>query len=225
MGVITPIFIESRMSIVDTITSNPRLKAIASWLLSPPNQARPRLWVRLLVNPFVHHKGKHSRICFSVRKDLFPFRKFTMGSNSTVEDFATLNNGVGDITIGNNTRIGIGCVLIGPVTIGNDIRLAQNVVCSGLNHSYQDISIPIWRQAVTTASIIIGDESWIGSNSVIVAGVTIGKHSVVAAGSVVTRSIPDYCVAGGNPAKVFKQYQPDKNEWTKPNTMVNSSNT
>jgi len=208
------------MGISKAIKSNPKLKAISAWLLSPPNQARPRLWVRAFVNPFVHHKGKYSRICFSVRKDLFPYRGFIMGKNSTVEDFATLNNGVGDISIGSNTRIGIGCVLIGPVTVGNDIRLAQNVVCSGLNHNYQDVSLPIWKQGVNTFPIVIGDESWIGSNSVILAGVTIGKHCVVAAGSVVTKTIPDYCVVGGNPAKIIKQYNPIKQEWVKPDISI-----
>lgn len=205
------------MGLSSTIKGNRKLKAFASWLLSPPNQARPRFWVRLLVNPFVHRKGRHSRICLSVRKDLFPFRGFRMGDYSTVEDYATLNNGVGDIVIGSNTRIGIGCVLIGPVTVGNDVRLAQNVVCSGLNHGYQDVELPIWKQPVSTAPILIGDESWIGSNTVIVAGVTIGKHCVVAAGSVVTRSVPSYSVVGGNPARIIKQYDASRKEWVKPN--------
>lgn len=204
------------MSIKGIVKHNKTLKRLSIWLLMPRNQARPRLWVRLLLNPFKHHKGKHVRICRSVRNDLLPFRNFSIGDNSTVEDYATLNNGVGDIRIGSNTRIGIGSVIIGPVTVGNDVRLAQNIVCSGLNHSYSDISTPIWRQPITTAEIVIGDESWVGSNSVIVAGVTIGKHCVIAAGSVVTHSVPDYCVVGGNPAKIIKQYYASSGEWEKP---------
>lgn len=207
------------MGFTEIIKSNRILKELTLQMLMPRNQARPRLWVRIFLNPFKHKRGKHSHICHSVRRDLFPFRMFTIGNNSTVEDFATLNNGVGDIAIGNNTRIGIGSVIIGPVTVGNDVRFAQNVVCSGLNHGYQDVSMPIWRQPVSTAQITIGDESWIGSNSVIVAGVVIGKHCVVAAGSIVTRSVPDYCVVGGNPAQILKRYNPDTAIWEKASSV------
>ncbi len=203
------------MLIRDRIKSNPMLRSLALWLLMPRRQARPRYWVRLFVNPVCHVKGKRSRICRRVRKDLFPFRKFSIGHNSTVEDFATLNNGVGDITIGHNTRIGIGSVLIGPVSIGNDVRIAQNVVCSGLNHGYQDVTLPIWQQSVVTAPITIGDGTWVGSNAVVVAGVSIGEHCVIAAGSVVTKSVDDYHVVGGNPAKILKVYNKELGVWEK----------
>lgn len=205
------------MGLTEKIKGNPAIKSFVLWMMMPRNQARPRLWVRLLLNPLKHHRGSHSKICRTVRNDLMPFREFSIGENSTVEDFATLNNGVGALFIGSNTRIGIGSVLIGPVTIGNDVRLAQNVVCSGLNHSYQDISTPIWRQAVTTSPITVGDETWIGSNAVIVAGVSIGKHCVIAAGSVITKSIPDYTVAAGNPAQIIKQYNPKTQTWERSN--------
>jgi len=92
---------------------------------------------------------------------------------------------------------------------------AQNVVLSGLNHTYEDINKPIHDQKVTTRPIIIEDDSWIAANSVIVAGVTIGKHSVVAAGSVVTRDVPPYSIAAGNPAKIIKQYNPTTGKWEK----------
>jgi acetyltransferase-like isoleucine patch superfamily enzyme len=50
---------------------------------------------------------------------------------------------------------------------------------------------------------------------VIVAGVTIGKHSVIAAGSIVTKNIPPYSVAVGNPARVIKQYDAGDGTWKK----------
>ncbi|MBW8331762.1 MAG: acyltransferase [Prolixibacteraceae bacterium] len=104
-------------------------------------------------------------------------------------------------------------VLIGPVTIGNDVMLAQNIVLSGLNHGYEDINIVPHKQPVTKKKITLEDEVWIGANSVVVAGVTIGKHSVIAAGSVVTKNIPPYSVAVGNPARVIKQYNPQTGIW------------
>jgi len=203
------------MGIAEKIKSNPLIKKFAGRMLMPRNQARPRLWVKWFINPFVHHKGKRSKICRRTRMDVMPFNKFFLGNDSTVEDFATINNGVGDIYIGDRTRIGLGCTLIGPVKIGNDIRLAQNIVMSGLNHNYENISMPISEQGVTTYPIVIGDESWIGANSVVLPGVIIGKHCIVAAGSIVTKTVPDYSVVAGNPAKIIKQFNKLSNKWEK----------
>ena len=201
------------MSLVEKIKANPRLKQMALNAMMPKNQARPRLWVKWFLNPFKHKRGKNSRICKFSRIDVMPFNNFVLGDNSTIEDFCTINNGVGDVIIGDRCRIGMSNVLIGPVTIGNDTILAQNIVMSGLNHGYEDITLPPHDQKVTKSKITIEDEVWIGANVVVVAGVTIGKHCVVAAGSIVTRSIPPYSVVVGNPAKVIKQYNPQTQIW------------
>ncbi|MGV3596779.1 MAG: acyltransferase [Bacteroidota bacterium] len=201
------------MSLATKIKSNSRLKKLVHWMLIPTNQARPRLWVQWFVNPFYHKKGKGSRICRYVRMDVLPFNPFEIGEYSTIEDFSVVNNGVGPVSIGSNTRIGLGNVLIGPVKVGNQVILAQNVVLSGLNHGYEDINTPIRLQKVTTAQITIEDEVWIGANAVLTAGITIGKHSVVAGGSVVTKNVPPYSVVGGNPARVLKQYNPQSQQW------------
>lgn len=201
------------MSLVQTIKSNPTLKKFVHWCLIPSNQARPRTWVRWFINPFFHQKGKGVTICWKTRMDVLPFQPFTMGDYSTVEDFATVNNGVGPVHIGHHTRIGIGNTIIGPVTIGNNVILAQNIVMSGLNHNYADIHTPIYLQGETTAMITVEDDCWIGANVVVTAGVTIGKHSVVAAGAILTKSIPPYSVAVGNPARVIKQYNTETKQW------------
>jgi len=101
------------------------------------------------------------------------------------------------------------------VTLGDEVILAQNVIASGLNHSYEDVNTPIWRQPCTTAEIVLEDECWIGANAVITAGVRIGKHAVVAGGSVVTKDVPPYSIAVGNPARVVKQYNPETEAWEK----------
>lgn len=200
-------------TIIDTIKSDPRLKQFVHFLLIPRNQARPRWWVKTFMNPFFHKKGKNALVRPRTRMDVLPFKKFVMGDNSTVEDFSTINNGMGDVIIGNNVRVGMSNVVIGPVTIGNYVIIAQNVVMSGLNHSYQDIGIPTSLQKCTVAEIKIEDEVWIGANSVITAGVTIGKHSVVAGGSVVTKDVPPYTIVGGNPAKIIKQFNFETKKW------------
>jgi acetyltransferase-like isoleucine patch superfamily enzyme len=147
--------------------------------------------------------------------DVLPFNGFSLGSNSTIEDYTVVNNGMGDVSIGNGVRIGLSNVIIGPVNIGNNIILAQHVVMSGLNHGYEDISTPIRLQPCTTAKITIEDDCWIGANAVITAGVTIGKHSIVAAGSVVTKDVPPYSIVGGNPARLLKQYNSKSQMWEK----------
>jgi acetyltransferase-like isoleucine patch superfamily enzyme len=201
------------MGIADRIKNNPKLKKLALWMLMPSHQARPRLWVKLFINPIKNKRGKGSLIRRRVRMDVFPYNDFSLGKNSTIEDFSTINNGVGDVEIGDRTRLGMANVIIGPVKIGNDIMFAQNIVASGLNHVYEDINVPIADQHVYTSLITIEDEVWIGANAVITAGVTIGKHSVVAAGSVVTKDVPPYSIVAGNPARLLKQYNKESGEW------------
>ncbi len=201
------------MSIISKIKSNPALKKVALSMLIPANDHRPRLWVRLFLNPFKHKRGKHSIVRSKTRMDVFPFNPFELGSKSIIEDFATINNGVGAVIIGNDTIVGLGNVIIGPVAIGSQVMLAQNIVISGLNHGYEDVNIAPALQAVSVQQITICDEVWIGANSVITAGVTIGKHSVIGAGSVVTKDVPEFCIAVGNPAKIIKRYDFEDNTW------------
>ncbi len=201
------------MSLANTIKENPRIKKWVHWMLVPSGEARPRLWVTWLINPFVHKRGAGSIIRWRTRMDVLPFRKFMLGKKSVIEDFSTINNGVGDVIIGDNTLIGMSNVIIGPVTIGNNVIFAQNIVASGLNHEYTDINIPIKDQETITRTITIEDDCWIAANAVITAGVTIGKHSVIAAAAVVTKDIPPYCVAAGNPAKPIKQYDFTDKVW------------
>lgn len=203
------------MPYADRIKQSEKLKTIALSLLRPKNQHRPRAWVRWFWNSWKHKRGKGSIIRRNTRIDVMPFYEFTIGKNTLVEDFATINNQVGEVIIGDRSLVGISCVVIGPVTIGNDVLMAQHVVMSGLNHQFEDISTPINQQKCTTASIVIGDGAWIGANAVITSGTKVGKHSVVAAGSVVTKDVPDYSVVVGNPARIIKKYNHSTKEWDK----------
>lgn len=204
------------MGLAHWIKSNERIKKWVHWMLIPKHQARPRLWVQWFINPFFHKKGKGAVVCRRTRMDVLPFQPFSLGDYSTIEDFVTVNNGVGAVSIGHHVRVGMGNVIIGPVTIGNNVIMAQNIVLSGLNHVYADVNVPIQFQPVTMAPIIVEDDCWIGANAVITAGVTIGKHSVVAGGSVVTKSVPPFSIVGGNPARILKQYNETTNSWEKP---------
>lgn len=104
------------MSVSSIIKNNSGLKQFIHRLLIPKNEARPRTWVKIFVNPFYHSRGKGSHIRRRTRMDVLPFNKFILGSKSVIEDFCTVNNGVGDVMIGDNSLVGMGNVIIG----GND---------------------------------------------------------------------------------------------------------
>jgi len=136
--------------------------------------------------------------------DTPPYRRFWLGKRSIIESYCCINNAVGDVTIGDYTRIGIHCTVIGPVCIGSHVNLAQGITVTALNHNFEDTTKRIDEQGVSTKPVVIGDDVWIGANAVILPGVTIGQHCVVAAGAVVTKDVPDNTLVGGVPAKVIK---------------------
>ena len=179
-----------------------------------PVKTRPQWWIRIFM-PFYIKRGKGSVIYRSVRKDIVPFNIFVLGSKSVIEDYSVINNAVGNLVIGSNTRVGIGNTIIGPVTISDNVNIGQNVTISGLNHNYEDPSKTISEQGVSTMPIKIENDVWIGANSVVLPGVQIGNHSVIGAGSIITKDIPPYSVAVGNPARIVKRYDMDLKEWVK----------
>ena len=182
---------------------SPKMKRLLDYLMMNQRDARPRWYVRLLA-PLYQHRGRGSKIYHSVRMDTPPYRRFWLGKHSVIESFCCINNAVGDVTIGDYTRIGIHNTIIGPVCIGNHVNLAQGITITALNHYFEDTSKRIDEQGISTKPVVIGDDVWIGANAVVLPGVTIGSHCVVAAGAVVTKDVPDHTLVGGVPAKIIK---------------------
>lgn len=117
-------------------------------------------------------------------------------------------SGVGTIEIGNNTgisnstfRIKQGIKIGNNVNVGGDCKFYDSDMHSV---DYADRML-FPDEKIKTAPITIKDGVWIGAHSIILKGVTIGERSVIAAGSVVTKSIPDDELWGGNPAKFIKK--------------------
>ena len=183
---------------------SPKLKKLIDWVIMNQVETRPRWFIRLLA-PLYQHRGKHSVIHRSARMDTPPYRLFSLGDYSVVESFACINNAVGDVIIGNHTRIGLHNTIIGPVKIGNNVNLAQGITVTALNHNFSDSNKRIDEQGVSTKPVTIEDDVWIGANAVVLPGITIGNHCVVAAGAVVTKDVPPHSLVAGVPAKVIKQ--------------------
>ena len=193
----------SKASIRETLDKHPAWKSLLEWIIMNPVKTRPRWYVRLLA-PLYQHRGKHSVVYRSARMDTPPYRKFWLGDYSVVEANACINNAMGDVIIGDHTRIGLHNTIIGPVTIGSHVNLAQGITVTALNHNFDDTERRTDEQGVSVTQVTIGDDCWIGANAVILPGVTVGSHSVIAAGAIVTKDVPPQSLAAGVPAKVIK---------------------
>ena len=109
------------------------------------------------------------------------------------------------IKVGKNFFANYNCTIIdvAVVTIGDNCQMAPNVAIYTAGH-------PVYPTTRNSAyeygkAVTIGDNVWIGGNTVILPGVHIGNNTVIGAGSVVTKDIPDWCIAVGNPCRVQKK--------------------
>ena len=180
------------------------------------------LWVGLTY-PFASKGRKldlHFRSLIS-RRDAF---RISLGNSVSLRKDAWLN--IADahstepaIVIEDNCAIGNHTIISARnlIHIERDVLIAQWVLVVDHNHAYEDITVPIVNQGITEGGRIrIGQGSWIARGAVIVCPkgeLTIGRNCVVAANSVVTRSIPDYSLVAGLPARVIRQYDPATKTW------------
>ncbi len=116
-----------------------------------------------------------------------------------------------NIKLGDNFYANYNCTMLdcAPISIGNNVMFAPNVSLFTAAHP---IDPELRNSGIEFAMpIVIGDNVWIGGNSVVMPNVTIGNNVVIGAGSVVTKDIPDNCIAVGNPCRVLRQInQQDK---------------
>ncbi len=97
------------------------------------------------------------------------------------------------------------CDIGGVLTFGDNCLVGPRCIFRTANHNFSSNEIPIRHQGHTTQNIQIGNDVWLGANVIVLPGVTIGNHVVIGAGSVVTKDLPDFSVAVGNPARVIKK--------------------
>jgi acetyltransferase-like isoleucine patch superfamily enzyme len=115
-----------------------------------------------------------------------------------------------DIIVGKYSFIGTNCTIYPRVRIGAYCLIAPDVKIVGADHKYDLIGLPIcYSGREHLAETVIGDDVWIGTSAIILAGARIGDGAIVAAGAVVTRDVPPFQIVGGNPAKPIKRRFPE----------------
>lgn len=121
------------------------------------------------------------------------------------------------LSIGDGTYIGRFCHIYATanIEIGKKVLMADKVYISDNLHSYENIELPVMDQPIKqTKAVSIGDGAWLGEN-VCVIGASVGRNTVIGANSIVTKDIPDLCVAVGSPAMIIKRYNSETKMWQK----------
>lgn len=137
-------------------------------------------------------------LCRNIRGKIFigENASITIGNNSGISSACLWAKE--HISIGNNVKIGGDCLIMDTDAHCLNYCIRNGSITDGNGNSIDTVS-------AKSAPIIIEDDVLIGTRSIILKGVKIGARSIIAAGSVVTKSIPSDCIAGGNPCKIIKQ--------------------
>lgn len=152
-------------------------------------------------------------------------QKIAIGSHVKILDNARLSiytedtNGI-VVQIDDGCYIGYNFSILAKdkIHIEKSVLIAANVLITSENHGMDPESSEYYMdQPLSGGPVVIGEGTWIGEKVCILPGVTIGKKCVIGAGSIVTKSIPDYCIAGGNPARILKKYDFEQHTWKRVN--------
>jgi len=141
--------------------------------------------------------------------------RLDLGEDSKVSNGCVLR---GDIQVGKRSRIGPHTELIGEVKVGKYCAIARNVTFQQLNHQmhkpsiqrrfYEEVLDSVLEH-VPEPPITVGNDVWIGTQAIILPGVSIGDGAVIGAGSVVTDDVEPYAVVAGTPAERVKWRFPE----------------
>lgn len=218
----------------DLVIGSRSIKALILYelctLLINPLQGGLGLVLRKLFSPLLF-KCVGKKVVFGHHHGLLAPHRISIGNNSVVDDYVMLScRGTDDnfITIGNNVLLGrftlvktrAGNIIIGDhshigpnnhlgtageLRIGKYCLIGSNCQIGGLQHGHEDTEIPMVKQPlISRGGVQIEDDVWLGTNVMIMDGVTVGQGAIIGAGSVVTKNIPPFAVAVGTPAKVIK---------------------
>ena len=152
-------------------------------------------------------KGLFARLAYFVHDHVAPLSKMHIKGNPRIHPTASLRCGE-NIYLGENSHINHNCCIWASsnskIILGDNLLMGPGTKIFSSNHS-TNLGMPMNTQPFIEKDIVIGNDVWPGANCIIVSGVTIGDGSIIAAGSVVTKDIPPYTIAGGIPAKSIKK--------------------
>lgn len=140
-----------------------------------------------------------------LRRFIYKSLGMKMGRNN-VFHFGTEIRGITNIKMGNGCIIGDNALLDGRkgLVFGDNVNLSSNVSIYTLQHDHRDSDF-----GCIGGKVVVGDRVWLGSNIIILPGVTIGEGAVCCAGCVVTKDVPPYTVVAGIPAKKVNERPKD----------------
>ncbi|GHV47417.1 putative lipopolysaccharide biosynthesis O-acetyl transferase WbbJ [Spirochaetia bacterium] len=156
------------------------------------------------------------------RKNIEFGKNFTAGYHCRIETYSSSKSKA--LKIGKNVQINdfVHITASKSVYIGENTLIGSKVYISDTSHgSYKgdafdsDPFVAPQKRQLSSSSVFIDDNVWIGEFVSILPGVRIGKSAIIGANAVVTKNIPDYCIAAGNPAHVLKKYNFQTKHWEK----------
>jgi acetyltransferase-like isoleucine patch superfamily enzyme len=160
----------------------------------------------IIITPKYISIGKHVQIYHNCRiQGIYKQEILNKAPHIQIKDYVSIQQNL-HLTCGDS------------IIIERNVAIAANVTITDIHHPYEDIEIPIEKQRIITKPVVIGEDSKIYNNSVILPGTILGKHTTIGANSVVSGLFPEYCVIVGSPARVIKKYNFETKKWQKTNT-------
>lgn len=108
------------------------------------------------------------------------------------------------IQVGDNVRISENVKIRKNTYIGNNVLIGPGVQIITATHNFDSLDRPISEQGDEQFKVVIGNDVWIGTNTILLPNIKIGNHAIIAAGSIVTKDVAEYAIVGGNPAKLIR---------------------
>jgi acetyltransferase-like isoleucine patch superfamily enzyme len=192
------------------------------------------LWLRSRLYPLLLRRCGRN-VTFGQGVVLRHPHKITIGDNVVIDDHVVIDakgrdndgirigNGVfvgrntilscknGDITLEDGVNIGFNCEVFSAssVRVGPRALLAAYTYLVGGDHDFNQVGVTVLEQGRSSRGIDVGEGAWLGAGVKVLDGCRVGAHAIVGTGAVVNRSVPDYAVAAGVPARVLRDRRGD----------------
>ena len=184
------------------------LHEINAWINSIILSIPGKIGIYLRIISISLTQQKFIKISIEPGCHIIGIKNFILKNNISIGFNSFLNAEKSSIIIGNNFssnhNLNLNAAGGGKIQFGDNVLIGPNVVFRTANHKTDQVEILIRLQGNEYGDIIVGNNVWIGSNCVILMGVTIGDGAVIAAGSIVNKNVLPFDVVGGVPAKKIK---------------------